>query len=141
MKLPEKRIVNLEERPDLAGLVEHIGYSYLRHHVEIRRNGEIMAVLLDPQAARCALAIADRLRHGRPPFTHDAFNKWLDEVLEGLDVDGVHVHPDMSGLACGGISLLGTALRNSRLCGLIAAAFGAPWGRSSTVMQLEFHLV
>jgi len=85
-KTPEKRIVNLEDRPDLAGLVEHVGYSYLRHSVEIRRDGQAVAVLLDPEAARCALAIADRLRNRRPPFTQDALNKWLDEVLAGLDV-------------------------------------------------------
>jgi hypothetical protein len=89
MKTPEKRIVNLEDRPDLAGLVEHVGYSYLRHSVEIRRDGQAVAVLLDPEAARCALAIADRLRNRRPPFTHDALGKWLDEVLAGLDVTEV----------------------------------------------------
>lgn len=86
MKTPEMRIVNLEDRPDLAGLVEHVGYSYLRHCVEVRRDGQAVAVLLDPEAARCALAIAERFRERRPPFTQDALNKWLDEVLEGLDV-------------------------------------------------------
>ena len=85
-KTPEKRIVNLEDRPDLAGLVEHVGYSYLRHSVEIRRDGQAVAVLLDPEAARCALASAERFRERRPPSTQDALNKWLDEVLEGLDV-------------------------------------------------------
>jgi len=86
MKTPEKRIVNLEGRPNLAELVEHVGYSYLRHSVEIRRDAQAVAVLLDVEAARCALAIADRLRNARPPFTYDALGKWLDEVLAGLDV-------------------------------------------------------
>jgi hypothetical protein len=85
-KTPEKRIVNLEDRPDLAALVEHVGYSCLRHSVEIRRDGQTVAVLLDPEVARCALAVAERLRERRPPFTQDALNEWLDEVLEGLDV-------------------------------------------------------
>jgi hypothetical protein len=78
--------VNLEDRPDLAGLVEHVGYSYLRHSVGTCRDGQAVAVLLDVEAARCALAIADRLRNARPPFAHSALGKWLDGVLEGLDV-------------------------------------------------------
>mgnify|MGYP000940816139 CR=1 FL=1 len=94
MKTPEKQIVNLEDRPDLAALVEHVTNGYLTHAAEIRRDGEPVAVLLDPEAARCALAIAERFRERRPPFTQDALNKWLDEVLEGLDVsEFMAAHP------------------------------------------------
>lgn len=83
---PEKRIAHLEDRPNLAAMVDYVGRSYLRHSVEILRNGQPVAVLLDPEAARCALAIAERLRNRRPPLTQDVLNKWLDEVLQGLDV-------------------------------------------------------
>lgn len=97
MKTPARRIVNLEDergRPDLAALVEHLHHGYLTHAVEIRREGEPVAVLLDVEAARCALAIGARLRQRRPPFTQDALNKWLDEVLEGLDVsEFMNAHP------------------------------------------------
>lgn len=85
-KTLERRIVNVEDRPNLTGLVEQVGHGYLTHAVEIRRDGEPTAVLLDVEAARCALAIAGRLRERRPPFTQKALNKWLDEVLAGVDV-------------------------------------------------------
>jgi hypothetical protein len=29
---------------------------------------------------------ADRLRTRQPPFTQDALDRWLDEVLAGVDV-------------------------------------------------------
>jgi hypothetical protein len=81
-----RQTVNLEDRPDLALMVAHVGQRYLTHAVEIRRDGEPVAVLLDPQAARCAVAIADRLRGRKPPFAQAALDKWIEEVLAGLDV-------------------------------------------------------
>jgi antitoxin (DNA-binding transcriptional repressor) of toxin-antitoxin stability system len=82
----KRKTVNLEDRPDLALMVAHAEQGYLTHAVEICRNGEPAAVLLDPEAARCALAIADRLRSRKPPFTQDALNEWIDEVLADFDV-------------------------------------------------------
>ena len=81
-----KRTVNVEDRPDLALMLAHVGEGYLTHAVEIRRAGEPVAVLLDPEAARCALAIADRLRTRKPPFTQAELDRWLDDVLAGVDV-------------------------------------------------------
>jgi len=81
-----KRTVHLENNPDLALMLAHVGEGYLTHAVEVRRGGEPVAVLLDPEAARCALAIADRLRTRQPPFTQDALDRWLDDVLAGVDV-------------------------------------------------------
>lgn len=84
-----KRAVHLESKPDpgsLALMLTHIEQGYLTHAVEIQRAGEQVAVLMDPEAARCALAIAERLRMRKPPFTQDALDRWLDDVLTGLDV-------------------------------------------------------
>lgn len=39
-----------------------------------------------PAAARCAPAIAERLRTRQPPFTQVALDRWLDDVLAGVDV-------------------------------------------------------
>lgn len=84
-----KRTVHLEQNPELALMLAHVGEGYLTHAVEVRRGpggGEPVAVLMDPEAARCALAIAERLRTRKPPFTQDALDRWLDDVLTGLDV-------------------------------------------------------
>jgi hypothetical protein len=86
-------------------MVAHVEQGYLTHAVEIRRGGEPVAVLLDPQAARCAVAIADRLRGRKPPFTQDALNEWIDEVLADFDVPAF-----MSG---GCRARLGEALRGA----------------------------
>lgn len=81
-----KRTVHLESKPDLALMLAHVGEGYLTDSVEIQRAGEPVAVLLDPEAARCALAIAERLRTRKPPFTQDALDRWLDDLLAELDV-------------------------------------------------------
>jgi len=80
-----KRTVHLENNPDpgtLALMLAHVSEGYLTHAVEVRREGEPVAVLLDPEAARCGqlpgVAIADRLRtrfRGQPPFTQDALDR------------------------------------------------------------------
>jgi antitoxin (DNA-binding transcriptional repressor) of toxin-antitoxin stability system len=82
----ETKVVGMEDAPRWGRLIQWIRGGYLDRQVVIQDNGEPVAVLLDVAAARCALAIAERLRERRPPFTQDALDKWIDEVLGGLDV-------------------------------------------------------
>lgn len=82
----ETKVVGLEDAPRWGRLIQWIRGGYLDRQVVIQEQGEPVAVLLDPEAARCALAIAERLRERRPPFTQAALDKWIDEVLQPLDV-------------------------------------------------------
>ncbi len=82
----EAKVVGLEDGPRWGRLIDWVRDGYLNRHVVIQDNGEPVAVLLDFNAARCALAIAERLRERRPPFTQAALDKWIDEVLQPLDV-------------------------------------------------------
>ncbi len=84
----ETKVVGLEDAPRWGRLVQWIRGAYLDRQVVIQEEEEPVAVLLDPEAARCALVIGERLRERRPPFTQDALDKWLDEVLQPLDVSG-----------------------------------------------------
>ena len=82
----ETKIVGLEDAPRWGRLIQWVGGGYMERQVVIQEHGEPVAVLLDAQAARCAVAIAERLRQRRPPFTQEALDKWLDEVLGPVDV-------------------------------------------------------
>ena len=82
----ETKVVGLEDAPRWGRLIEWVRGGYLERSVVIQDDGEPVAVLLDAEAARCALAIAERLREHRPPFTQAALDKWIAEALEPLDV-------------------------------------------------------
>lgn len=82
----ETKTVDLKDGPRWGRLLDWIGQGYMERAVVLQEHGEPVAALLDPHAARCALAIADRLRQRKPPFTQEALDRWIAEVLAGLDV-------------------------------------------------------
>ena len=57
--------------------------------VTVQHRGKAVAVLMDPDAARAALALADRFRKRRPPFTRSALDKWTAKALSGLDLSAL----------------------------------------------------
>ena len=64
----------------------------------ITREGEGVAVLIPPADAASCLALADRFRVQRRPFTQAALDAWLDDVLAGRDLGALmevrHVRPE-----------------------------------------------
>ncbi len=47
----------------------------------VTRAGEPLAALVSPDEAAWCAALADRFRNRRPPFTQEALDHWLSEVL------------------------------------------------------------
>jgi hypothetical protein len=71
----------LRDAEDLAGLdPASLGLPY---GVAL---GRVKIKVADAKGGYVPMNLADWIGHARPPFTHDALNKWLDEVLEGLDM-------------------------------------------------------
>lgn len=54
--------------------------------MQIRRAGEPVAYLAGPEFAGLLAKLSETWRNREPPFTQDALDRWLDEVLAGVDV-------------------------------------------------------
>lgn len=50
------------------------------------RDGDPVAAILPYDVARCALAISERLKGRKEPFTQQALDDWVDRNLAGLDM-------------------------------------------------------
>jgi len=78
-----ERIAVSELRARLSAVLDSIERA---ERLTITREGEDVAALIPLDDAAWCLALADRFRDQRPPFTQPALDAWLDDVLGSMDL-------------------------------------------------------
>lgn len=82
----ELKTVDLEDSLRWQRLINWLAGSYGGRLVQIRRGGEPVAYLAGPEFAGLIAKLAETWRDREPPFTQEALNRWVGEVLAGVDV-------------------------------------------------------
>ncbi len=85
----EVKTVNLEDLPRWRRLIDWVRDSYGGRLVRICHEGEPVAYLSGPEFAGLIAKLAETWRNREPPFTQEALDRWMSEVLIPMDLSDI----------------------------------------------------